>query len=243
MKDSPGGEGRLKDDASSVRSVSIIICSKYRHASLLKTIRSLESYKDNERLLEIVIIEETNNPQPPTGERIRYYPIPERGLGLAFARNCGLQKACGSIVVFIDDDIVPAPHWLDAMIDPFDDPEIGAVGGAVLPDLSDINAVGRCVSCLGFPAGGMTRYLEANGRNRETNRISGGNCAFRADLAREIGGFDEFMRCVEDSDFFERTAIQKKKMLFVPGAFVFHKQRNSLKGVFRWFIRRGIGDF
>jgi GT2 family glycosyltransferase/peptidoglycan/xylan/chitin deacetylase (PgdA/CDA1 family) len=198
---------------------------------------------NNERLLEILIIEETNDPQPLTGERIRYYSIPERGLGLAFARNFGLQKVFGSIAVFIDDDIVPTSHWLDAMIDPFDDPEIYAVGGAVLPDLSDINTVGRCVSFLGFPAGGMTRYLEANGRNRETNRISGGNCAFRADFAREIGGFDEFMRCVEDTDFFERMLRQKKKMLFVPHAFVFHKQRNSLKGVFQWFIRRGIGDF
>jgi GT2 family glycosyltransferase/peptidoglycan/xylan/chitin deacetylase (PgdA/CDA1 family) len=243
MMNSAEEDGRLRDGASSMRFVSILICSKARHASLLKTIRSLESYKNNERLLEIVIIEETNNPQPPTGERIRYFPIPERGLGLAFARNFGLQEARGSIVVFIDDDIVPAPHWLDALIDPFDDPEIVAVGGAVLPDLSDINTVGRCVSFLGFPAGGVTRYLEASGRNRETKHISGGNCAFRADLAREIGGFDEFMRCVEDTDFFERMSRQKKKMLFVPGALVFHKQRNSLKGVFRWFIRRGIGDF
>lgn len=242
MKDSPDGEGRLKDDASSVRSVSIIICSKDHHDSLLRTVQSLERYSRDERLIEFIIIEETDNPLPPPQEKIRHFPIPERGLGLAFARNFGLQKARGSIVVFIDDDIVPAPHWLDALIHPFDDPEICAVGGAVLPDLSDINTVGRCVSFLGFPAGGLRRYLEANGRDRETNHISGGNCAFRTDLAREIGGFDEFMRCVEDTDFFERMARQKK-MLFVPGALVFHKQRNSLRGVFQWFIRRGIGDF
>jgi GT2 family glycosyltransferase/peptidoglycan/xylan/chitin deacetylase (PgdA/CDA1 family) len=198
---------------------------------------------NNERLLEILIIEETNDPQPLTGEVIRYYSIPERGLGLAFARNFGLRKVCGSISVFIDDDIVPTSHWLDALIDPFNDSEIYAVGGAVLPDLSDINTVGRCVSFLGFPAGGMTRYIEANGENKITNRISGGNCAFRTDFARKIGGFDEFMRGVEDTDFFERVLRQKKKMLFVPQAFVYHKQRNSLKGVFQWFIRRGIGDF
>jgi GT2 family glycosyltransferase/peptidoglycan/xylan/chitin deacetylase (PgdA/CDA1 family) len=233
----------MMTDEPKIGSVSIIICSKARHDSLLRTIQSLDKYSQDKRLIEIVIVEETDNPQPPTGEIIRYYPIPERGLGLAFARNFGLQKASGSIVVFIDDDIIPSPYWLDALIEPFDDFEVGAAGGAVFPDLSDINTVGRCVSFLGFPAGGVSRYLEASGRTRETNRISGGNCAIRRDLAGEIGGFDEFMRCIEDTDFIMRMARQKKKMLFVPRALVFHKQRNSLKGVLRWFISRGIGDF
>jgi len=242
MKNSHGGS-RLKADLSNVQSVSIIICSKNRHDSLLRTLHSLERYSSDERLVEFIIIEETENPEPPPGEKIRYFPIPERGLGLAFARNFGLQTASGSIVVFIDDDIVPAPSWLDALIEPFDDPEVGATGGAILPDLSEINTVGRCVSFLGFPAGGLKRYLEANGSNKETGQVSGGNCAIRGGVAREIGGFDEFMRCVEDSDFFQRMFNQKKKILFVPRAQVFHKQRNTLGSVFSWFIRRGIGDF
>ena len=224
--------------------VSIIVCSKGRHDSLIRTLQALGRYSRDEKLLEVIIVEETDDPQPLTGEKVRYFPIPQRGLGIAFARNFGLQKATGSIVVFIDDDIVPAPSWLGALIEPFDDPEVGATGGAVLPDLADINTVGRCVSFLGFPAGGLKRYFEANGMNEQTKHISGGNCAFRAQLAREIGGFDEFMRSgVEDTDFFARMSALKRKMLFVPRAFVFHKQRNSLKGIFQWFIRRGIGDF
>lgn len=235
--------GELKEDPSKAQSVSIIICSKNRHDSLLKTLHALESYSNDERLLEFIIIEETDNPQPPVGDKIRYFSIPERGLGLSFARNLGLQKASGAITIFIDDDIVPAPSWLEAMIKPFDDPEVDTTGGAILPDLSDINTVGRCVSFLGFPAGGLKRYLEANGRNQETKHISGGNCAFRTGLAREIGGFDEFMRGVEDTDFFSRMTARNRKMFFVPSALAFHKQRSSLKGIFKWFIRRGIGDF
>lgn len=234
---------RLKDNLSGVRSASIIICSKGRHDSLLRTIQALDSYSQDEKLLELIIVEETDNPQPPPGDKIRYFPIPERGLGLSFARNYGLQKASSPIVVFIDDDIIPAPSWLDALIEPFDDPEVGATGGAILPDLSEINTVGRCISFLGFPAGGLKRYLEANGINEETNQVSGGNCAIRGEVAREIGGFDEFMRCVEDSDFFQRMFHQKRKILFVPRAQVFHKQRNTLASVFSWFIRRGRGDF
>jgi glycosyltransferase involved in cell wall biosynthesis len=206
MKENLDADNRIMGVVSNIRSVSIIICSKARHTSLLRTIRSLEKFSRNERLVEIIIVEETDNPQSPPGQKIRYLPIPERGLGLSFARNFGLQKAYGSIVVFIDDDIVPAPPWLDALIEPFDDPEVAAAGGSILPDLSDINTVGRCVSFLGFPAGGIRRYLDADGRTLETEHISGGNCAIRTDIAREIGGFDEFMRSIEDTDLFTRMA-------------------------------------
>lgn len=224
-------------------SVSVVICSKGRHNSLLRTLQSLESAARDQKLLELLIVEETNNPSPPPGEKIRYLHIPEKALGLAFARNYALQKVRGSLMVFIDDDIVPSPHWLHALISPFDDPDVVATGGPVLPNISDINAIGKCVSFLGFPAGGLKRYFEAKGENKITRNISGGNCAFRTRVAREIGGFDEFMRGVEDTDFFYRMAGRTGKILFVPTAFVFHTQRDSLIEVFRWFIRRGIGGF
>lgn len=242
MKNKLGASG-MTAETSNTHSVSIVICSKNRRNSMLATLRSLERYSLDIRLLEVIIVEETDDPQPPPGAKVKYFHIPERGLGLAFARNLGLQKARGSLVVFIDDDIVPASQWLDALTKPFDDPNVQATAGAILPDLSEINTVGRCISFLGFPAGGLKRYLEAEGKNEVTAHISGGNCAVRAHTAIELGGFDEFMRGVEDTDFFSRMAEHKKKMLFIPTALAFHKQRNSLKETFDWFIRRGIGDF
>ena len=113
----------MKENPSKAQSVSIIVCSKNRHDSLLKTLQALESCSNDERLLEFIIIEETANPQPPAGNKIRYYSIPERGLGLAFARNFGLQKASGAITIFIDDDIVPV-----AVCRQFDKPFPGFAG-------------------------------------------------------------------------------------------------------------------
>ena len=236
-------DGNLSVAPAEVPSVSVVICSRGRHNSLLRTLQSLESDAHDEKLLELLIVEETDNPSPPPGEKIRYFHIPEKGLGLAFARNYALQKVRGSLMVFIDDDIVPSPHWLNALISPFNDPDVVATGGPVLPNISDINAIGRCVSFLGFPAGGLKRYFEAKGENKFTRNISGGNCAFRTQVAKEIGGFDEFMRGVEDTDFFHRMAARSGKMLFVPSAFVFHNQRETLTEVYKWFIRRGIGNF
>jgi GT2 family glycosyltransferase/peptidoglycan/xylan/chitin deacetylase (PgdA/CDA1 family) len=223
--------------------VSIIIPTKDRHDSMLITLKAVLSSVPNDTKVEIVVIEETNNPQPVEDKGVKYYSIPERGFGFGFGRNFGLRRASGKIVVFLDDDVKPAENWLENLLAPFQDSKIGAVGGAILPDLTEINTVGKCISFLGFPAGGLTRYIEADGRNYEARFISTGNCAFRANLARQIGGFDVLLRWGgEDQDFFSRMSLLSKTV-YVPDAMVFHKQRDSLRNVLKWFIRRGTGEF
>ena len=46
----------------------------------------------------------------------RYEPH-DRPLGLNVARNTGVQRSNGELVVFVDDDIRAAPGWLGALID------------------------------------------------------------------------------------------------------------------------------
>lgn len=223
--------------------VSIVVCSKGRHNSLIRTLQTLGSYSRDEKLLEIIVVEETDNPQPLTGEKIRYFPIPQRGYGFAYARNIGLRASHGRLIVFVDDDVIPADNWLSKLIEPLEDSSVGAVGGAILPDRSELNEIGKAVSLLGFPAGGLPRYLEFSGKITETNLISTGNCAFRADLARRTGGFDECLRSGgEDQDFFHKIS-QFSRAIFAADAIVYHRQRDSLKQVFTWFVRRGKAEF
>src|ERR1700693_5086762 len=52
--------------------------------------------------------------------------ITQSNAGPAAARNRGALEARGTIILFTDDECVPMPEWLGAMIDPFKDP--GVVG-------------------------------------------------------------------------------------------------------------------
>ena len=45
--------------------------------------------------------------------------IEQQGSGPAAARNAGLAAARAPIVLFLDDDIIPTPGWVQALVDDF----------------------------------------------------------------------------------------------------------------------------
>lgn len=56
-----------------------------------------------------------------------------RKRGLSGARNTALDVAQGSIIVFLDDDVVPFDGWLDALRVPYADMHVYGVGGLAKP--------------------------------------------------------------------------------------------------------------
>ncbi len=56
-----------------------------------------------------------------------------RRRGLSGARNSGITGVPADVYVFLDDDAVPEPEWLAALIAPFDDPAVIITGGAATP--------------------------------------------------------------------------------------------------------------
>ena len=58
-----------------------------------------------------------------------------RPSGAAVARNLGFSRTTGALVVFLDDDTIVPPGWLDGLREEFRArPDMGLVGGQLLPD-------------------------------------------------------------------------------------------------------------
>ncbi|MDZ8185519.1 MAG: glycosyltransferase [Nostoc sp. ChiSLP02] len=60
-------------------------------------------------------------------------PLSENEIQSSYAaRNTGIRKAVGEIIVFTDADCRPQPQWLDALIEPFVNLEVIIVAGEIL---------------------------------------------------------------------------------------------------------------
>jgi glycosyl transferase family 2 len=53
-------------------------------------------------------------------------------------KNLGAERASGTILVFLDSDVVPDPGWLPELLRSFDDPDVQVVGGNAYVEPSGI---------------------------------------------------------------------------------------------------------
>ena len=134
-----------------------------------------------------------------------------RNSGPATARNVGWRVADTEWVAFVDDDCVPEPGWLQALIRAASDADV--VQGATLP----------------FPeqAAGRGPFARFNWVDRDYGRYETCNIAYRRSLLEKLGGFDESFGTVEgtpewgeDTDLGWRAREAGAVIRFEPGAMV-----------------------
>src|SRR5207245_427872 len=218
--------------------VSVLICTKDRRQDVARALASLRAAGVEREGVEIVVVEETARPAPMAG--VRYVPLPPEGRGFAHVRNRAVDAAKGSVLVFVDDDCEVAPGWLDALLAPLADPEVAGVAGAVL--VRDCNAIGYAESILGFPGGGLRYLAGATGAVVPTAFLSTCNCVYRRAAIEAVGGFSALASLGgEDSLVAERVSA-RWPCRYAPGAVVYHKPRQRLGAIFRWFLRRGRAE-
>jgi hypothetical protein len=149
--------------------------------------------------------------------------------GLSGARNSAVEKASGDLLVFLDDDAVPAEGWLRSLLEPFTADDVAAVGGAAAPAWPDqrpgwfpreFDWVVGC-SYLGLPVA-----------RAEVRNVMGCNMAFRREVfeaglrfspavgrnGNDSGGCEETELCIQVRRVWPESAI-----VFEPGAVVRHR--------------------
>jgi glycosyltransferase involved in cell wall biosynthesis len=161
--------------------------------------------------------------------RARLLHIPH--VGLAAARNAGLEAATGELVAYLDSDAYPSAEWPYYLALGMDSPAVGGVGG---PNVPPVNAAPGAHRVARAP-GGPIHVLLSDDR---AEHVPGCNMAFWKEVLVESGGFDPvYTSAGDDVDLCWRVVDRGWDIAFHPAALVWHHRRDGL----RPYLRQQLG--
>ncbi len=157
---------------------------------------------------------------------VRVVGLP-RNEGFASAVNAGIAASRGEIVALLNNDAVPRPGWLAALLAAADaHPEAGSFASRML-DLADPRRIDAAGDQLGiFPSNYGHGELDGDAFASPVYVLSAcaGAAAYRRTALDDVGPFDErFFAYVEDVDWGVRAQLRGHDCLYVPDAVVLHE--------------------
>lgn len=155
-----------------------------------------------------------------------------RNLGFVGACNAGAETARGRFLYFLNNDTIVSGEWLDALARSFADPRTGIVGSRLLNADFSLQECGGIIWSDGTawnygrgadPSHPDYRYL------RDADYVSGAALMIRADLFRELGGFDRLYEPAyyEDADLCLRARQAGHAVRVQPGSTIIHLEGRS----------------
>jgi cellulose synthase/poly-beta-1,6-N-acetylglucosamine synthase-like glycosyltransferase len=231
---------KIREGSTSLPPVSIIIISKNNHVMLEKSIVSISAVDYPRSKMQVVVLEETDAPRP-FDSWIDYRTIPVLHRGFGFARNQALLFARYAIIIFTDDDCTFAPQWICELVQPLMESEATAAVSGVI-QVPSCGPIGQCENIIGFPGGGMYYFHLSGGKQIRRATFSTCNCAIRRSAIDLAGGFNESMKFGGEDENISRLISRNNPVIYQPTAIVYHQPRDSVRGVFTWFVRRGYAE-
>jgi GT2 family glycosyltransferase len=179
---------------------------------------------------EIVVVDQSDEPNEPLARRSGIIYVRDPGRGAPRAKNVGIQRSTGDILLFLDDDSVARPGLVEAHVRNYADSGVSAVAGRVLcpddPPLEPGTVIGR----LNLRDLSMTANFHGTVRT-EVDHVYGCNWSVRRSVLEDVGGFDESLQPDgRGTAFFEEAELSIRirragcRIVFDPAAVAEHRK-------------------
>ncbi len=151
--------------------------------------------------------------------------------GQAHAKNVGARNALGESLVFCDADDEVAPGWVSAMGSALSKYDFVACR----MDTEKLNPSWVLKSRGNSQASGVPRYDYPP----YLPHAGGSTIGVKRSIHESVGGFDESMLLLEDTDYCWRIQLENIELRFVPDALIHVRFKTSLKDIYRQASRWG----
>ncbi len=211
---------------------SIVIPVFNQFAHTLSCLRALQAHPPRVSF-EVIVVDDGSSDETATAlpqvTGLRHRRRAGNG-GFIAACNDGASLAKGEFLVMLNNDTVPQPGWLDALLDTFHaHPEAGLVGAQLLYPDGRLQEAGGVVFSDGS-AWNYGRFESPDdprfGYLRDADYVSGAAIAIPRTLFQELGGFDTRYAPAyyEDTDLAFAVRAAGRRVLYQPAARVVHDE-------------------
>lgn len=202
--------------------LSIITATYNRQQKLQDLVKKLSKQTIPTDEYEVIVVDDGSPDkisipidfQPKNFKLIRF----ERNQERSVARSTGVEAARGRILIFIDDDLILQPDFLEQHLRAQEEWEnLLAIGKIVLPPEK-----------LSEPGIRFRQELEMNeipltrGLVDKPNFATAANMSIRRDIFQELGGFNPDIKGIEDQEFALRHTALGGNIAFLPEAIAIH---------------------
>jgi len=243
--------------------ISIIIPTRNRAEEVEIAIDSIFKQTSFSRINEIIIVDQSTNSKTKEvvdklNQTLNSLPIQYVKLkkipSLTISRNFGVKYATGDIILFLDDDVILYPDYVERLLDIYENfRDVVGVGGDVVKGESDseikvlkmlhelFNMINGKIFFLGrneknrmriLPSGSNTYPYEKLDKIIPAEWLGGCSCSYKREIFEEFK-FDEKLRrwCwKEDVDFSYRVYKKYPGKLFItPYAKLIHNESEKMK--------------
>jgi GT2 family glycosyltransferase len=190
--------------------VSVVVPTRNRAHLLRELLLALD--RQEYESFEVIVVDDASEDGTATllaewqGPDRRSFSLP-RPWGSYAARNRGIKEARGMLVAFTDDDCLPEPGWLAALVEA----------------MRDTGMVGAQGVTLAQP-GKVTPFTHQIDARRPGPPYRTCNMMYRRSILEHLGGFDASLRWYADNILGLR-ARKAGIIAFAPGAVVLHPPR------------------
>ncbi len=156
-----------------------------------------------------------------------------KNLGFAKACNQGARAASGKYLIFLNNDTIPQPGWLSALLEEVEThDDVSIVGSKLLYPNNTIQHAGVVFSknCLTpyHLFNGAPCDLQAANVRREFQAVTAACLLIRRQDFEAIGGFDEeFRNGFEDVDLCLKIRERGKKIIYQPKSVLYHLEHQT----------------
>ncbi len=221
---------------------SIIIPSYGRPEVLNKCLESLNNLKKKDynsiKPFEIIVI--NNNEKKEDYENTskvcnKYKKLnikeikTKKVLGSVKARNKGIRKSKGDIIVFFDDDVIVKKKYFTYLMKHYDNKRTGAVGGSEIKNkqsfLHKILFKIKKTGDVTWSGDIISNFSPNIKKSMKVKHLHGSNFSIRKKIIDKIGLMDEKMKghYRDETEYVYRVYKEGHNIMFEPRARVIHK--------------------